>query len=71
VGKGNVRHGAIRVAVLTGAGHRVVMPLLDHGFNVVGIAGLVDRYARLSLLDRLVTNCYWLLFRFGRPLYLS
>ena len=61
----------MRVAVLTGAGSRVVMPLIDNGFNVVGIAGLVDRYAGLSTIDRIITNCYWYCCKFSGPPYVS
>jgi methionyl-tRNA formyltransferase len=71
VRRSNGRQSALRIAVLKGAGTRVVGPLLDNGFNIVGIAGLVDRYAALSAIDKLITDCYWFLFKFKRPPYLS
>jgi folate-dependent phosphoribosylglycinamide formyltransferase PurN len=68
---GNGRQSGLRVVVLTGAGTRVVMPLIDNGFNVAGIAELVDSYAGLSTIDRIITSCYWYFYKFSAPPYLS
>lgn len=64
------KENKLRIAVLTGAGTRIVSPLLQDDFHVVGIAELIDTYSSQPRNTRFIKNCYHLFFNFKRPDYL-